>query len=76
MEKLTVGRGFAPQIVERAAQALKDGVRRPILASNKQWKMVNVGYRHRLLLRGDGKAELMTHESILKYLSHRSRNCK
>lgn len=76
MEKLIIGRAFGPQIAHRAAQALRDGIRRPIMASRKEWKMVNVGYRHRLLLRGDGKAELMTHESILKYLSRRSGNCK
>lgn len=76
MEQLIVGRGFAPSIAERAAQELQQGIRRPIRASKNQWKMINVGYRHRLLLRGDGKAELMTHESIMKFLSLRSRNCK
>lgn len=76
MERLIVGRGFAPAIAQRAAQELMEGVRRPIQASAKKWQMINVGYRYRLLLRGDGTAELMTHERIMRYLSHRSGNCR
>ncbi|MGL5215846.1 MAG: hypothetical protein ACRC8R_12020 [Aeromonas hydrophila] len=76
MEKLIVGRGFAPAIAEKAAQALQCGHRRPINASKRRWQMINVGYRHRLLLRGDGRAELMTHETIMRYLSRRSGNCQ
>ncbi|AWH15359.1 hypothetical protein [Aeromonas phage 14AhydR10PP] len=76
MEKLTVGRGFAPQIVEKAAQALRDGFRRPILASHGRWQQISVGYRHRLLLKGDGSATLLTHEQMNRHLSKCRRNCK
>lgn len=76
MEKLTVGRGFTPQIVERASQALRDGFRRPVMASHGKWQQISVGYRHRILLKGDGKAHLLTHEQMNRYSNKRSRNCK
>lgn len=72
MEELVIGRGFAPAIAQKAAQALKEGLRRPIMSTAKKWKMISVDYRHRLLLKGDGKATLITHEQMNRYLSHRS----
>ncbi|AWH14559.1 hypothetical protein [Aeromonas phage 13AhydR10PP] len=76
MEKLVIGRGFAPQIVEKAAQALTDGFRRPVMASGGRWQQISVGYRHRLLLKGDGTAVLLTHEQMNRFLTKRSGNCK
>lgn len=76
MEQLIVGRGFAPAIAQKATHALMDGVRRPIMASAKRWHMINVDYRHRLLLKGDGKATLVTHEQMNRYLSRRTGICK
>ena len=72
MEELVIGRGFAPAIIRKADIALREGLRRPIMSTAKKWKMISVDYRHRLLLKGDGKATLLTHEQVNRYLSHRA----
>ncbi|APU00786.1 hypothetical protein [Aeromonas phage Asp37] len=76
MEELIIGRGIEPQIVEKATQALRDGVRRAVMASGGRWQQISVGYRHRILLKGDGKAHLLTHEQMNRYLTRRKGNCK
>lgn len=76
MEKLIVGRGIEPRIAQRAAQALTEGARRPVMASHGKWRQISCGYRHRILLKGDGFAHLLTHEQMNRYLTKRARIAK
>ncbi len=71
-EHLIVSKGIAPKIAQKAATALVEGLRRPVMASHGKWQQISCGYRHRILLKGDGKALLITHEQMNRYLSRRS----
>ncbi len=71
-EHLIVSKGIPPKIARKAAAALVEGLRRPVIASHGKWKQISCGYRHRILLKGDGKALLITHEQMNRYLTRRS----
>ncbi|MGL5589051.1 MAG: hypothetical protein ACRDDI_13440 [Aeromonas veronii] len=61
---------FPPNIIAKAQEALKTGFRRPVNASHGKWQQISVGYRHRLLVRGD-TAELMTHETMNQFMGRK-----
>lgn len=65
---------FTPKIIEKAKAALAEGFRRPINATQGRWQQISVGRNHRILLRGNGKAELLTHEAINKYMHRKGHN--
>lgn len=65
-------RKFAPHIIDKARDALESGHRRPINYAQPQWLQINVGRRYRLLLKGDGKAILMTHETANRFCHKRT----
>lgn len=65
---------FPPKVIAKARKALCEGFRRPVNATNGKWCQISVCYRYRLLLRGDGVAELLSHESINAYMGRRGHN--
>jgi hypothetical protein len=75
MERLIADpKRFAPKIIKKAQDALAEGWRRPINATQGHWQQISVGYRHRLLLRGDGTALLITHETMNQFMHRRGHN--
>lgn len=76
MEILILGRHKCPKIAKKASEALTAGFRRPIVGTFGKWQQVNVGYRYRILLKGDGLAHLLTHEQMNRYLSPRTNRTK
>ncbi|MGL4755231.1 MAG: hypothetical protein ACRCXB_22965 [Aeromonadaceae bacterium] len=75
MERLIADpRKFPPKIIEKAKAALVEGLRRPVNYKQKHWLQISVGLRHRLLLKGDGKALLFTHETMNSFVHRRGHN--
>ncbi|MGL5285919.1 MAG: hypothetical protein ACRC8D_07240 [Aeromonas sp.] len=72
--EIKTGKGIDPALVEKAREALKVARASPIVTSKGALSVINVGYRHRLLIRVNGTATLLTHEQTNAFYGRKGRN--